>query len=122
MITQLPQSHDAVLGFEVKGKVSEAQEKEWIEKLDASITQHGKISVLIILDEQAGWGFKAGVEDLKWVMAHMKNLNKIAVVSTSAVWKWLVTLDGFFAQFMGIGEKHFEAADLESAWKWINQA
>ena len=59
------------------------------------------------------------IEDLKWVMKNMKKLDKIAVVSDSNVWKWLVALDSPFAQLIGISEKHFELSELNDAWDWV---
>lgn len=121
MIKKLPESEGPFLGFEVTGKVSLEEEKEWIEKVQSVVDEHGKISVLVILDEKAGWGVEAGIEDLKWFMTHMKQLNKIAVVSESNIWKWLVNLDSPFAKMVGIGEKHFEPSKIKEAWSWIKE-
>jgi len=121
MINELPQSAGSVLGFEITGKVSLEEEKEWIARLERLIDEHDKVSVLVILGEKASWGIEAGLEDLKWVMTHMKVINKIAVVSESSVWKWLVTLDSPFAKLVGISEKHFEPSELTDAWKWVQE-
>ena len=121
MIKELPESQGSVLGFEVTGKVSLEEEKEWISKFENAIENHGKISALVILGEEAKWGIEAGIEDLKWIMTHMKQLNKVAVVSDSKVWKWLVALDSPFAKMVGIGEKHFQPSEIEDAWKWVKE-
>ena len=121
MIKELPESKGSVLGFVITGKVSLDEEKEWIDKFDNAIEKYGKISVLVVLEEKASWGIKAGIADLKWIMTHMKKLNKLAVVSESHVWKWLVALDSPFAKMVGIGEKHFELSKIEDAWSWINE-
>ncbi len=121
MIKELPESNGAIVGFEVTGKVSLEQEKELIGKIENVVQEYGKVSVLAVLHEDAGWGIKAGIEDLKWVATHLKNINKIAIVSSSNVWKWLVTIDGFFAPLVGIGEKHFKTSELDDAWAWLNK-
>ncbi len=121
MIKPLPQSAGSVLGFEITGKVSAEEEKEWIAKIEQNIEQHGTLSILVVLDENAGWSIDAGIEDLKWILTHMKNLNKIAIVSTSKIWKWLVSIDSLFAPLVGIGEKHFDVSQIEDAWKWIRE-
>jgi hypothetical protein len=51
----------------------------------------------------------------------MKSLNKIAIVSTSKIWKWLVSIDSLFAPLLGIGEKHFDVPEIEDAWKWTRE-
>jgi hypothetical protein len=119
MIKELPESEGPILGFEITGKVSLEEEKEWIEKFEKAIEEHGEVSALVVLGEQASWGIKAGIEDLKWILTHMKQLKKIAVVSESNVWKWLVALDSPFAKLVGISEKHFEPSSITDAWKWI---
>lgn len=121
MIKELPESEGPFLGFEVTGKVSLEEEKKWIERVESAIDKHGKVSVLVVLNKQAGWGIEAGIEDLKWVMTHMKRLSKIAVVSESSIWKWLVSLDSPFAKMVGIGEKHFEPLKIKDAWSWIKE-
>jgi len=119
MIKELPESTDSVLGFEITGKVSLEEEKEWIARIEAILKQRDKFSALVILGEEAGWGVKAGLLDIKWLMTHMKNINKIAIVSDSKVWKWLITVDAQFAKLAHIGEKHFETAQLTEAWDWV---
>ena len=119
MIKELPESESPVLGFEVTGKVSLEMEKELIGRIEKEIEKHDKISVLVVLGEQASWGVKAGIEDLKWLLTHMKQVNKIAIVTESKVYKWLIALDSPFAKLVGIGEKHFEPSKIEDAWKWV---
>jgi len=119
MIQKLPESTESVLGFKITGKVTLEEEKEWIARFEESIARHGRISALIVLGEEAGWGLKAGLEDIKWCMTHMKNLNKIAIVTDSKIWKWLISVDAQFAKLAHIGEKHFEPARIEEAWAWV---
>jgi hypothetical protein len=119
MIKELPESVGSVLGFEVSCKVTSIEKEKWIAQIELVLLKHEKLSVLIVLDEDAGWNVDAGIDDLMWLFKHIKNMDKIAVVSSSKVWKWLVTIDGLFAPMMGVGEKHFEPAELETAWAWV---
>ena len=121
MIKKLPESKGPFLGFEVTGKVSLEEEKEWIEKVQSVVDKHDKVSFLVILEEKAAWGVKAGIEDLKWARTHMKHFNKLAIVSERNIWKWLVSLDSPFAKMVGIGEKHFEPSKIKDAWAWIKE-
>ena len=121
MIKELPESEGPVIGFEITSKVSLEEEKEWIEKFEKAIEEHGKVSAVIVLDKQASFGVKAGIEDLKWIIKNMKKLHKIAVVSESTVWKWLVALDSPFAKLFGISERHFEPSELADAWIWVKE-
>ena len=119
MITELPESHDAVLGFEIKGKVTPEQEKEWLAKFEQAIQQHEKLNILLFLGDHAAWGIESGYEDIKWILKHYKNFNKVAVVSESTIWKWFVALDSPFAKLVGIDEKHFKPAQIDDAWEFV---
>ena len=121
MIKELSQSRGAVCGFEITGKVSTEEERAWTGKLEKAAKDHGKLRILVVLGEEASWGLKAGAEDIGWILTHLKNIEKIAIVSSSAVWKWLVSVDALFAPLVGIGEKHFDTAELASAWEWIRE-
>lgn len=119
MITELPESNAPCLGFEISGKVTLEEEQQWVQRLELALDAHPKLNLLVVLDEGASWGLKAGVEDIKWITKHAKRFDKIAFVSSSKVLKWLISVDGFFAQFVGIQEKHFEHENILNAWAWI---
>jgi len=120
MIRELAESKENVLAFEITGKVSEEEEKVWIERFYKVLEEHDKVSVLLILGENASWGTKAGYEDIKWLISHMKRFDKIAIVTDSTIWKWLIALDSQFAKLVGIGEKHFESSEVKEALEWVN--
>jgi hypothetical protein len=121
MIELLEQSHDNRLAFRISGKVSKEEEKEWIKRFENIIERYGKFRVMVILDESAKWGIEAGIDDLKFAISHVKNFEKLAIISTSKVMKTLVAIDAFFASFMNIGEKHFTPDQTDEAWHWLEQ-
>lgn len=121
MIRELPESGGAILGFEITGRVSLEEEKRWIERIEEAVKEHGRVSTLVVLSDEAGWGIRSGMEDLRWLTTHMKKLDRIALVSDRKIWKWLVALDSPFARIAGIREKHFQPEEIEEAWKWIRE-
>jgi len=121
MITKLPESEGYILGVRITGKVSLEMEKEWISKSEKVIEKYGRVNFLVFLDEHARWGLKAGIEDFKWLMTHMKKIKKIALVSDSHFWKWYVALDRPFGKMFGIDEKYFEPTEIATAWKWLKK-
>ncbi len=120
MIKELAESQGSVLAFEIQGKVSLEEEQRWIAKLEAVLERYESVSVMIILGENASWGTEAGWEDIKWLMKHVKRFDKIAIVTDSVVWKWLILVDSQFAKMLGIGEKHFEVSEVKEALAWIS--
>jgi hypothetical protein len=121
MITKLPESQGSVLGVKISGKVTTEMEDDLIKTCDKVIQAHGKIDVLVFLDEHVRWGLKAGIEDLKWAMKHIKDIKKVAVVADSPFYKWYVALDKPFGKMVGIEEKYFKPQDLADAWSWIKE-
>ena len=120
MIKELAESQGSILAFEVIGKVTLEEEKSWLKKFDKVLEEHDKVSVMLILGENASWGTKAGFQDIKWIISNMKRFDKIAIVTDSIVWKWLITLDSQFAKLVGIGERHFESSQAKEALAWVS--
>jgi hypothetical protein len=119
MIKELPESEGSVLGIEITGKVSLEEEKKWIARFDDALEKHERISALFVLGEEARWGVEAGFEDVKWIMTHLSRIHRIAFVSDSKTWEWLIAIDSPFAKMFGIGEKHFGSSEIDAAWAWI---
>ncbi len=119
MITQLPESEGATIGIMVTGKVDEAEEKKWISTFDALIKQHDKINVLVLIGDNFDIGLKAAFEDIKWTFGHLEHMDKLALVSTRCVIKWLVEIDSPFAKMVNIDEKYFDVNELSKAWAWV---
>jgi len=103
MIKELPKSNGSVLGFEITGKVTMEQETEWLSRFDQITKKHKKINVLLVLEENTNWESDAGIEDLKWLMKHMSQFNKIAAVIDKNIGKWFITIGSVLAKMLGIG-------------------
>ncbi|MFT4519706.1 MAG: hypothetical protein ACI9JM_002103 [Halioglobus sp.] len=121
MIAELTKYAGDALAFEISGKVSIDEEKMWIARIEQALQANDKLKVMVVLGEGASWGLKAGVEDVKWVLKHMDRIERIAFVSSSKVWKWLISVDSVFAQMVGIKERHFDTAEVDDAWSWLTQ-
>ncbi|QOL25983.1 STAS/SEC14 domain-containing protein [Thalassotalea sp. LPB0316] len=119
MIKKLAQSSGPYLGFVVSGKAGLAEEQAWNEEIEQAISTHNKVSLLIVLSEGVHWGVDNAWQDIKWLFAHMRHFDKVAIVSSSAAWHWLITIDSFFAALMNIDEKHFSPNELDNAWQWL---
>jgi len=120
MIKELEQSTKEVFAFEIIGKVTLEEEKAWIAKIDKALVNQDKISAMVVLGENASWGTWAGVEDIKWLFKNYNKFNKIAIVSQSSVWKWLVAIDSQFAKLVGVDEKYFDVHESKEAWEWVS--
>ncbi|WP_394172946.1 SpoIIAA family protein [Thalassotalea litorea] len=119
MIEELPQSDGKYFGVKLSGQLQFDEERKWLNELDKRINEHGNIRILLQLDDGAGWGLKAGWEDIKWVFHHMKQIEKVAVISDSKVWEWLIKVDAVFAKMVNIDESHFYQNEQDKAWQWL---
>ena len=121
MIEKLPESEGAAIGFKVTGKVSLEMEKQLISDIEKVIEEHGKLRVLVFLDKHASWGLKAGIEDLKWALTHIKQIKKIGIMADSNFWKWYVAIDSPFGKMAGVDEKYFKPEEMVAAWEWLKE-
>ena len=119
MIKKLSQSYENNVAFEVSGTVTAEDEAAFLKSLDEVLEKYEKLNTMIVLKEGARWGLDSGKADLKWLIRHMDNFNKIAIVANSTTWKVLVTIDSFFAKFIDIHEKYFDVEDVNEAWEWV---
>ncbi|TLU65317.1 STAS/SEC14 domain-containing protein [Thalassotalea litorea] len=119
MVEELAQSEGKYFGVKLSGTVGIGEEQKWLKELDKRVMQYDNVSLLLQLDDGAGWGLKAGWQDIKWVFHNMKHIDKVAVVSDSKVWEWLVKVDALFAKVVNIDESHFTHEELEQAWTWL---
>ncbi len=119
MIKELNQSTKNMLVFEITGEVTLAEEKAWIKRFDALLETYDKVNVAVILGKNSAWESRAGWEDIKWLMGHVRRFDKIAIVAEGNVWKWLITVDSFFAKMMEINERYFEPTETKEAIAWI---
>ncbi len=121
MIEFLPISQGNCLAFRVTDKVSAEQEQHWLDEIQKIIDQEGKVRIMVILEDAAHWGVKAGFADLKFAIKHIRHFQKLAIVSSSQVMNWLVSIDSYFAAIANIKEKHFSPEQQSLAWDWLQQ-
>lgn len=119
MIEELSGSMGNIMAFEIRGKVSLDEEKMWLTRIDEAVKVHGKVRFLVVLHEDAGWGIRAGIEDIRWGMKHTENIERIAIVTDRRIWKWLAEVEEPMARRIGVEERRFSLEDLEEAWRWI---
>ncbi|XYK81533.1 MAG: STAS/SEC14 domain-containing protein [Labrenzia sp.] len=117
----LPRTSGSVLGIKITNTLSNDEEKELLSKADDIVSAYGKVSFLVVLGEHAGVSYEAATADIKWIMTHMTNIARIAIVTDSMLLAVLVDLDATFAKMAGIEEKHFDSSELDAAWDWIEE-
>ena len=116
MIEQLNRSSGAILGFKMSGKLHDEDYKQFVPLVDAAIKAHGKVRLLAHFVDFHGWDLHAVWDDTKFAATHCTDVERIALVGDKTWEKWMAAV---CKPFTMAKVKYFDAADLESAWNWL---
>ncbi|MEZ5826979.1 MAG: STAS/SEC14 domain-containing protein [Hyphomicrobiales bacterium] len=110
--------HDNAQAVEIRlsGRVSTEEFDKVAAKLEAFINRHGEIRVLEVVDDFEGMDAAALWHDVKFSFRHLKNFNRIAVVSSPQIrnlWSSLVS------PFIDCEVEHFAPDQIEEARDWL---
>ncbi|CAN5576139.1 hypothetical protein BH24ACT22_BH24ACT22_16700 [soil metagenome] len=87
MLKKLNESAGNVLGYEVKGKLTEKEFEALSVELKAVIAEHGKVRLLVRMPEMPGVEFGALVEDLK-LAKYANDIERCALVGDATLLEW----------------------------------
>jgi hypothetical protein len=123
MILKIQFAEPDILGFEVKGKISEAAFVNMMQDLVPKMDAPGKIKLYIEITRFEGIDRDIIWDSLKFAFAkgksYLTNVSKIALVTDKAWMRTLVTLE--YALIPSINEKSFEISEKEEALQWIRE-
>lgn len=71
----------SALEIDVRGKLEENDYVEFVPAAEDMMRKHGKIGLLIHLEEFRGWSLAAMWEDLKFDFRHYRDISRMALVS-----------------------------------------
>jgi hypothetical protein len=120
MIEILPQSSETNIGFKVSGKVTLEDYDVLLPKLDEAISVHGKINLLVMIDDLEGWkGMDAAKADFKFGTHEYRQVERAAFVGDKKWQEWMVKIMDPFTR--RTDERYFEVDQLDDAWQWIKE-
>lgn len=118
MIEQLDRSTSHILGFRLSGKLHDADYKHFVPAVDAAIAEHGTVRLLAELHEFHGWDMHALWDDIKFATVHCTTVDRIAIVGETKWEQWMAKV---CKPFTMAKVRYFESADVDSAWKWLEE-
>ena len=118
MIQELPVNEKNIFAFRVSGKLTDDDYQQFLPRIDELIKAHGRISLLIELDDFKGWDLKAAWDDLKYGLEHEEDFERIAIVGEKRWHGWFVKLA---AAMSGADIRYFTSDDLQAAWGWLRE-
>jgi len=118
MIEILPESTENCIGFKISGEVEAEDYDELLPKLDASIAAHGKINLLVVIEDYEGSdGLETAKADFKFGTQQYRQVEKAAFVSDK---KWMGRIVKIMDPFTRrTDEKFFKPEQIDEAWAWI---
>ncbi len=116
MPIQITEEGNAIIKALVSGKLSKEDYDAVLPEAERSIAKHGKIYVLVELQDFKGWEMEAMWERMKFDTKHFDDIERIAVVGTK---KWHEWLDQFSSPFSIAKTRYFQPGESEKALNWL---
>ncbi len=113
-ITEVAQGK--IIEVHLTGKLTAEAYEQFVPLTEAKIKQHGKIRLLVVLEDFHGWSAGALWEDIKFDVKHFNDIERLAIVGES---KWEQGMATFCRPFTTASIKYFDKPDLEKARAWI---
>ncbi len=125
MLKKLYEGTGTVLGYEMKGKLTEKEFMTLSEEFKAVIAEHGKVRLLIRVPEMPGVEFGALAEDLK-LAPYASDIERYAIVGDVSLMEWAEKLgnsliEGEIQYFEDsrYEDSRYEDSRYEEAWRWV---
>ncbi|MEJ2308035.1 MAG: universal stress protein [Gammaproteobacteria bacterium] len=119
MISEIPVSASHLYAFSASGKLTDADYRNFLPRLEEILEKEKPVSLLIRLEDFKGWEAKAAWDDLKFGMQHQEDFERIAIVGESTLERWMTALG---AAFVDAELKYFDQKRQQEAWEWLMQS
>ncbi len=116
MPVQITEKGNAVIKILVTGKLSKEDLETGLPEVERSIAKHGKIYVLVALQDFEGWEVEAMWERMKFDTKHFDDIERIAVVGKK---KWHEWFEQFSSPFSVAKTAYFQPGESEKAFLWL---
>lgn len=109
-------AQDKFLEVHATGKLTKEFYETFVPAVEAQIKQAGKLRILFLMHDFHGWTAGALWEDIKFDMAHWKDIERLAIVGES---KWEAGMASFCKPFTKATVKYFDHTKVEDARAWL---
>ena len=108
-----------VLIVHVSGKLVKTDYEHLVPEFERLVRQHGKLRVLISMNDFHGLDVGALWEELKFDIKHFADYERLAVLGDK---KWQQAMTTFFKPFTKATIRYFDLADVAVARRWLLEA
>lgn len=115
MIKPLDDLPEGVIGFETSGKLEAQDYRDVLIPSIEAAAEHGKVRVVVVVDDFSGLSASALWEDLKLAAGHLRSLERFALVTDLDWMRHFLTAFGWMIP----GQiKHYPIAERAQAVQW----
>lgn len=106
----------SVIEVVINGKLVREDNEELLPQLEAAIDANGLIRLLLRMEGFTGIDVRTAIEDIKFDLRHVGDLERIAVVGDRLWEEWVTRIGGF----LFAGEvRYFDVSKRREAEQWI---
>jgi hypothetical protein len=109
---------ERIMTVRLSGKLSTEDYEVFVPEAERLIRRHGKIRLLVELDEFRGWDMGARWEDFKFDVTHFNDIDRLAYVGPS---KWDEDNSVFCRPFAIAEIRYFDRDQIRQARRWLQQ-
>lgn len=112
-------SSGKVLHVRATGKLTKEFYEAFVPAVDQQIEAQGNLRILFEMHDFHGWTAGALWQDLRFDMAHWRDIEKLAIVGET---KWEEGMAAFCKPFTSATVKYFDHSAIEEAKAWVEAA
>lgn len=107
---------DGFLEVHASGKLTKEFYETFVPAVDAQIKESGNLRILFVMKDFHGWTAGALWEDIKFDIAHWKDIERLGIVGES---KWEEGMAMFCKPFTMAKVKYFDQEKIDEAREWL---
>jgi len=109
-------SRGRVIGLRATGKIAVAELGQVLERLEQTIAEHGKVRLLVHVENLGTFSPAAFKDDARFSLEHAGDVERVAVVADGILFGTYVKAA---ARFVPGEVRLFKTKEIEEAWRWI---
>src|SRR5262249_42616141 len=104
-----------ILAIRLSGKLTKQDYEDFVPEVERSINQHGKIRMLVQMQDFHGWRAGALWQDIKFDLKHSRDIERLALVGDKA---WEHGMAVFCKPFTTATIRYFDQREGDQAEAW----
>ena len=112
------EANGKLLTLKLSGKIVKDDYAEFTPEVERAVAEHGKIRMLVEMDNFHGWTLGAVWEDLKFDANHYSHIERLALVGNK---NWEAGMAVFCKPFTTAKVRYFDETKSDEASEWIHE-